>query len=395
MRVSGRQGHIVSSAPNSIEGVLPPDDSGSTTFRRYRYQAHVAFPFILACATNSGVTAVLLEHIEDLAVEMHGTWRLMQIKTRDGHRGPWGITEVLSSGGLESLFRSHRAVVGHVENATYELVLEGSIEHSPGITALVNSSELSEDLVERIHNRIKGSFADCTLDEVEDFLSRFRVRALSDTRDTIENRNIRLVVEAAPSLNGAQHKAVFEAVMDLAESAMAAEHANALAQALLQEAANVERKALRQADLAHVAASLRQGPSALLRAIVEEDSDITQLVQKLLMGGAAQGIIDSARRLRAEASIWEMSQMAAGNLHDDELEDLRVRLEVVATTALAIHEDEQSPANAIWNQLLQQLHASPQAFDRRALFDADPMLLLGEICEMSDQCRLGWGVANA
>ena len=376
--------------------VTPPDDSGSSTFRRYRYQVHVAFPYLLACASGSdGITAVLLEHIEDLAVEVDGVWHLKQIKTRDGHRGPWKVGDVLASAGIDSLFRSYRAVCSAVPSAVYELLLEGSLERTDDMNALCGTAPLSEQLRGRIQSRLESKFEDCTAEEVAAFLGIFSVIAIVDTRDGIENRNLRLVMEAGSLLNGTQQRAVYREIMEMAERAMASEGVDALAQAVLAEATLGERKSLRKEDLQAVASSLCSGASSLLSAVVAEDRDLTQLVQKMLMGGASSAIVENARQLRAQASYWEQAQMASGNLEDDVLEDLRLRLEIIANSAIAQCADAASPADMVWDRLLQQLLATPATVDRRSSFDRDPMLLLGEVCEMSDQCRVGWGVAHA
>jgi predicted outer membrane lipoprotein len=375
--------------------VTPPDDTGSSTFRRYRYQVHVAFPYLLACAIGQGITAVLLEHIEDLAVEVDGVWHLKQIKTRDGHRGPWKVSDVLASGGIDSLFRSYRAISPLVPSALYELLLEGSLERTDDMKALCGMAPISEELRSRIQSRLESRFEDCTDEDVERFFDGFNVIAIVDTRDTIENRNRRLVMEAGPQLSGTQQKAVYQEIMEMAERAMASEGVDALAEAILAEAALGKRKALREADLQAVASSLRSGASSLLSAVVSEDRDLTQLVQKMLMGGASSTIVENAKQLRAQASYWEQAQMASGNLEDDVFEDLRLRLEVIANSAVAQCADAMSPADMVWERLLQQLLATPGTVDRRSSFDRDPMLLLGEVCEMSDQCRVGWGVAHA
>jgi Cap4-like dsDNA endonuclease family protein len=55
-----------------LESAPQPDDSGADAFRRFRYQAHVAFQFCLACWTGDGVVAVCCERFEDVFVEYEG-----------------------------------------------------------------------------------------------------------------------------------------------------------------------------------------------------------------------------------------------------------------------------------------------------------------------------------
>src|ERR671919_692299 len=92
--------------------VTPPDDTGSDTFRRFRYQAEVAFPFCLDTALIGNVISVIPEHLEDLAIEFaDGSWRIIQIKTRDPGQAPWTLATLLGGdgGAFRSLLRTHRA----------------------------------------------------------------------------------------------------------------------------------------------------------------------------------------------------------------------------------------------------------------------------------------------
>ena len=110
-------------------GFTPPDDAGSDTFRRYRYQADVAFPFCLDCALLGNVAAIVPEHFEDIAVELRdGSWILIQVKTRDADQPPWTLALLLGeSGPLRSVLRTHRALEGFEGQLRYELRLEGGL----------------------------------------------------------------------------------------------------------------------------------------------------------------------------------------------------------------------------------------------------------------------------
>jgi len=48
--------------------ISPPDDSETTTFRRYQYQAELAFSFRLDVGLIGNVAVVVPEHLEDVAV---------------------------------------------------------------------------------------------------------------------------------------------------------------------------------------------------------------------------------------------------------------------------------------------------------------------------------------
>ena len=96
--------------------VDPPDNTGSDVLRRYRYQAHIAFPFCLRCCTEQQITSVFVEHFEDVLVQFTDSWHMMQIKTKNPDRGPWKLKETLGkSGGIKGLARTYKVVKNHNE----------------------------------------------------------------------------------------------------------------------------------------------------------------------------------------------------------------------------------------------------------------------------------------
>ncbi len=52
-----------------LVNTAPPENTGADTFRRYRYQAEIAFPYCLSCLTVDGANSVIMEHFEDMVVE--------------------------------------------------------------------------------------------------------------------------------------------------------------------------------------------------------------------------------------------------------------------------------------------------------------------------------------
>src|SRR6476646_754998 len=98
-----------------LHELVAPDDSGSDTFARFKYQAHVTFPYCLELAKGEDVTDVYAEHIEDIAVCESGSWRFLQVKSRKAERGQWTFGDVIQSGAIGSLWRAYRAVGGSVE----------------------------------------------------------------------------------------------------------------------------------------------------------------------------------------------------------------------------------------------------------------------------------------
>jgi hypothetical protein len=107
----------------------PPDDSGSDTFSRFRYQARVGFPFILRCATEEAETSLYAEHIEDWCVlEGDGHFRFIQVKSRDPDTGYWKVSDFLDSdgGALRSSYRTYQQVRAKgITDFTVEIHVEG------------------------------------------------------------------------------------------------------------------------------------------------------------------------------------------------------------------------------------------------------------------------------
>ena len=57
--------HSLMTEPSEL---VAPDDSGSSTFARFKYQAHATFPHFFRLAHSEAVTEIYAEHIEDVAV---------------------------------------------------------------------------------------------------------------------------------------------------------------------------------------------------------------------------------------------------------------------------------------------------------------------------------------
>ena len=154
-----------------LSSTVPPDDSGTDTFRRYRYQAHVAFQFCLDCISEGNVLSVIMEHFEDIVIEYKEFWYFVQIKTRDPNQGPWRLSHGLgNNGGLKSLYRTYLVTQGIP--AKYGLFLEGAIARDDLLNCLVPPKDLSnEDLQQRVKDRLEIDDEEC-----EAFLNSVNVR---------------------------------------------------------------------------------------------------------------------------------------------------------------------------------------------------------------------------
>jgi hypothetical protein len=175
------------------EHLMPPDDTGSDTFARFKYQAHVTFPYCFELTQGHSIQSVFTEHIEDIALDLGSSWRFLQVKTRDAGLGPWTFSEVVRTGALRSLWRAFQAVGPSLE-ATYEFQLEGALKKGDELAGIASGE--STDDVFRI--ALAGAIG-TTEEEVESFSSRLRVHDLPLRRSIIAD-NLRLLGKVAPHL---------------------------------------------------------------------------------------------------------------------------------------------------------------------------------------------------
>ena len=132
-----------------------------------------------------------------------------------------------------------------------------------------------------------------------------------------------------------------------------------------------------------------------LRTVAIDSRPSTTLEDKLLASGASSTIIGDAKLLRANACMRETELEAATVLAgSQDFDDLRLRLRIAAN-AVAAEVGVPGGANIVWAGLQRALASQRETLDQRSLMQRDPMLLLGEVCEMSDQCEFDWGRADA
>jgi hypothetical protein len=382
----------------SISEMQPPDDSGSDAFTRFRYQAHVAFRFCLNCFFQQGVIAVLPEHFEDLLVESEGELRFVQIKTRNVDRGPWKYRYLMDeSGAFRSLLRTHRSIgdFGDGRRIVYDIRLEGALERGDDIHRLApGNAGASEDMRKVCALRLK-----CTESEAAALLTRIVVHALEPPREFIEDRNLSDLRRVAGHLPANELKAIYEATIDLVEKAMRAELlADVWPAALLRiETAGdrtrqlAEAKRIDRQRLTPILKRLDGSDRALLARITNPDRlQASALERKMEAAGAPEPLIKQAKQVRAQASR-RLAEFRASSLNnvDNLLADLEFRLLSVAETSIALV-TATPPAPAIWRAIEDRLEARPQEHDPRQILSQEPLLLMGAICQYSDECKFRW-----
>lgn len=377
--------------------ITPPDDTGSETFARFIYQAHVAFPLCLYSASGGDIENIYAEHIEDVALDCGLRWRFLQIKTRDGDRGPWKLSDITASGGaIHSLWRAFGAV-GPETAATYELHLEGHAVSKDLIDNLrTPEGRTDAALVARIQDAVG-----CDEETARTFTSRMVVTT-APVRSSIEAHNLRLLGDQAPALTESEKHTIYDRVIGAITLAMTAGRLGSdWPQQLLtpgdgSAASVLESKRITRAAAQSLFTGLSGHARPLLRRIIDTSPQPSVLEQKLIAGGATAPLIESAKSLRANASIRRFEHLGASMSEESGLlDDVRERLQSVTVGLMAEHSPGPKAAAMIWNRLLERLVASAAVVDPNRIFAQDAHLLLGEVCEMADECLTDWGRDDA
>jgi len=374
-----------------------PDDSGSDAFERFRYQAMIAVPFCVDCGLGGRTLSVVAEHIEDVAVQLDGSWRFIQVKTRDLQRGPWRISYLLAnSGAFRSLLRSHRALTE--TPCTLEAFLEGPVDRKDPLSRFDDRD--SPEFLECVDQIRMGLGLDAT--ELAPFVDRLRVRANLPHREYVESYNLDFLGRAAPDLTNADLRRIHQELVEAICAAMAGDQTfvhyprSVVAPESVPTGsrAAVEGKRLTRERLQGMCARLAERARPLIARMVEPELGLpSALEQKLIAGGASQQIVADAKELRANATARRLQLMAMGGL-DLEIEDVRQSLRLRTNSQVALHEDKPRPAREIWDGLFQILTQQASAIDPKNHFGRAEFLL-GEVCELADECTTNWGVADA
>jgi hypothetical protein len=341
--------------------VDPPDSTGSETFERYCYQAHLIFPHCLSCALRGDIQALVPEYIEDVAVQRLGEWRFTQIKTRDAETGPWTLAALLQrgGGGLRSLFRSHQALKDHA--VRFELSLEGPISRNNPIAELLASPgrSFSDELLAQVSAALSVNAAEALA-----FLTHVYVMPGHPSRDSIVAQNIQLLGNQAPHLPYAKLVEIYDRVVGAVYKSMAASRIGpnwelavvAGSSVASETAALVKTKLLDGDRLKTLVPELLAPPRALLRRLVEADTTRpTLLEQKLLAGGATPQIVRDALNLRAHETTAELELFDHTEEADARLVDLQSRVLIQGNAIAAKHAEAPAPAIQIWSELLSLL----------------------------------------
>ena len=374
-------------------------DWGSDTLARFRYQAEITLPYCLSVLlSKNDITAVIPEHIEDIALRTTTGWRFIQVKSRNPERGLWKATDLFVKGGgaLRSLYRTYLLTAD--KDYPLELTLEGAVKTNDVIRKLRPNQDRS-DLKSMVMSKLKASES-----QAEGFLRRVILNESAPGRSEIHATNSRLLHAYAPSLTQPELESLHDSLLEEIEKAMRCESIGALwprsvVHPNARSDSTEERLGMKTLDadrLRTIGKRLSIESKPLLRRFVESGSrPISPLIQKLIVGGAPTDLIDRARNLKANAQHHRLVRaLQSPSMNDELLVDVHERLLTYAQTAAAIHSRSDLPAIEMWSYLLDKCESSSERIDQNNLFEADPMLLMGESCVLSDMCKFNWGEAG-
>ena len=370
-------------------------DAGSDTLARFHYQAEITLPFcVSALLFENDIEAVIAEHLEDIALRTKSGWRFLQVKSRNPERGLWRAADLFAKGGaLRSLYRTYLLTEG--QDHSLELVLEGAVKTDDPIRTLRPDQDRSQ-LVPMVMDKLKTTQA-----AAEDFLRRVILNESASHRTVIHATNARLLHQHAPSLTQPELESLHNSLLEEIKKAMRCEPLGALWPRCVVHPERrfgtaeerLTAKTLDAIRLSVIAEPLTSSGRPLLKHLVEPGSrPVSALTQKLLLGGATSNLIERARNLQANALHLRLVRTAQKVAPDDALvTDLHERIRTYADTAAAMHQSSPQPAIDMWSYLLDRFGTHAAEIDRHNLVRADPMLLMGESCILSDECVFDWG----
>jgi hypothetical protein len=299
---------------------------------------------------------------------------------------------------LRSVARTHNAILGFDDGREirYEIWLELGAKTGNSIERLLIQKRLGPDgeMIEQCAKRLKVDKA-----FAEAMLNRCYVLAPLPPRDLIRDFNIRNLQRYNPAVPVAITEEIYKNVIDLVEKAMRAELLDddfphcVMKQDGVDEAlaAKIAGKRLDAASVSEIFHPLEGGNSAVLEQITDPDQlAASELDRKLLAAGVAEESRRQAKVLRANASRRAYELSSGLSDPDAQFTDLDIRALTVANATAGVVTST-PPGPAVFKSLLDQFLQNPATVDPKGILAQDGMLLLGRLCELSDQCRFGWG----
>jgi len=198
-----------------------PDDSGSSTQRRYEYQADVAAQVCLEMLQGLRVAHITCEHFEDFVVARRRSddelsWHFHQVKTRD-ETTPWKLSDVIAKKALKSLWRSHQDL--RDKDLDYELLacLEGQLDLREAEMSALASGNGGQH--QACLERVAQHLGTTDLVAAAEFLALVRVTALPRRTD-LAMKNLTVLWQLGPAQTMTQASDLREQLRGLITKAM-------------------------------------------------------------------------------------------------------------------------------------------------------------------------------
>ena len=354
---------------------------------------------MLNCGLSGDVIAVIPEHFEDLLVRCEDHWRFIQIKTRDSSQGSWTLRRLAGSdkAPLRSLLQTFE-LTKDIPESTYEAYLEQGLSRD-AVSLRTAQGRKDPKILKSLREYLNISIEECA-----SFLFRVRVKADLAPRSNIDMENIRILLSHKPDMTWEVAESIYLEALNAIQAAMSIRSTDVDWSAVIDDPDYLTESALRNKCLDRNACSalftqISSSPNRLLsRSLDSQAARPTALESKLLAGGASTQVVEHAVLLRAHADrleyLWASSRRIeprdTGGRGDEQLEDVRTRLLMKHESLRATMSDQTAPANQIWSELLTAFNSHPDQFDASGIFNQDGFLLLGELCQLSDECKALW-----
>ncbi|MFF2027089.1 hypothetical protein ACFVW2_35595, partial [Streptomyces sp. NPDC058171] len=345
--------------------------------------------------------AIICEQVDDVVHVFTERYLFEQLKTKD--RGSWSASSVSTKkGGLDSLVRSYNAArgAGLHTTSTFQLSLEGSMATGKATGDFFSNPTTADKKVQAAlvtHGLPKG--------QVKDFLSRLRIVSGVPSRATIDAVLEQTVGALWPSLSYPERQAILVRLVTAAETAQAHdEPAISMVGSFRADSYSVAEDGLSATPNQVLT---RQGlidltppmPSSSREEILHrlrKGEATSALELKMLAAGASSETIEKAKSLRAQADIKRQEAISGGGHGEDALHDLEDRALMLAESVAAkvqLHASVPGvggrPAEFVFGELMSNL-SSLASLDDEKVMSGKALLMVGLVCQVSDECRFWW-----
>lgn len=376
------------------------DDSGSDTFRRYRWQSKMAvISWLGSLESSNTLLGVICEGAEDMVLVYSDRTVYIQLKTRT--KGSWSGSKVCTAGGgIDSLINTFKLTSPQAPDAL-ELWLEGPAgETKETATFFGRPANASEGL------RRKMRELGLTPRKVEPFLALLTIRPDRPPRGFVDDVVMQTIAALWPSFGSGECRELYARLLEAAEAAQAGELAP------YDDAPDVLRLAGHKPEheswevvlgrclsARHLKSMTPPLPDAsrdeLLERIQRGDS-LSPLQMKMAAAGASPATIEDAQTRRALAAarrfelraLGEESARAVDLIEDRLLEIGNARVALAALTA----NSNPTVAARSGEYVALELKSHPADLvtaDQAGIF-GDGSLLYGLLCQVSDDCKFWW-----